>query len=163
RDRPTGSRAGARDRRPALRHGQPRPTPRGRSGARAAIHDPPLPRPVPPHRAPPRRRRTDPQPGDARGAGRALGGGQGGAGLARGRTGGHDMTDATPSRQAALFLQLVLGLQQSAMMALGKLMNPITRKVETHLDMARDTIDTLAALESRTQGNLEPDEERVLR
>ena len=73
------------------------------------------------------------------------------------------MTDATPSRQAALFLQLVLGLQQSAMMALGKLMNPITRKVETHLDMARDTIDTLAALESRTQGNLEPDEERVLR
>jgi tellurite resistance protein len=73
------------------------------------------------------------------------------------------MNDAHPSRQAALFLQLVLGLQQSAMMALGKLMNPITRKVETHLDAARDTIDTLAALEARTRGNLEPDEERVLR
>jgi tellurite resistance protein len=49
------------------------------------------------------------------------------------------------------------------MMALGKLMNPITRKVETHLDAARDTIDTLAALQARTQGNLEPDEERVLK
>jgi len=67
-----------------------------------------------------------------------------------------------PSRQAALFLQLVLGLQQAGMMALGKLMNPVTRKIESHLEGARDTIDTLAALEARTRGNLEPDEQRVL-
>ena len=73
------------------------------------------------------------------------------------------MTDGTPSRQAALFLHLVLGLQQSGMVALGKLMNPLTRKVESHLEMARDTIDTLAAIEARTRGNLEVDEERVLR
>ena len=73
------------------------------------------------------------------------------------------MTEGTPSRQAALFLHLVLGLQQSGMVALGKLMNPLTRKVESSLEMARDTIDTLAALEARTRGNLEPDEERVLR
>jgi hypothetical protein len=72
------------------------------------------------------------------------------------------MTDRNPSREAALFLQLLLGLQQSGMMSLGKLMNPISRKIETHLDVARDTIDTLAALEARTKGNLEPDEERVL-
>ena len=72
------------------------------------------------------------------------------------------MTDTDPSRQAALFLQLVLGLQQSAMMALGKLMNPISRKIDRHLDAARDTIDTLAAIEVRTKGNLEPDEARVL-
>ena len=67
-----------------------------------------------------------------------------------------------PSREAALFLHLVLGLQQSAMMALGKLMNPLTRKVETNLEMARDTIDTLSAIEARTKGNLESDEARVL-
>jgi len=67
-----------------------------------------------------------------------------------------------PSRQAALFLQLVMGLQHAGMVALGKLMNPVTRKVETNLDAARDTIDTLAALESRTRGNLESDEQRVL-
>ena len=72
------------------------------------------------------------------------------------------MSEARPSRDAALFLQLVLGLSQSAMIALGKLMNPITRKVETDLDAARDTIDTLAAVEARTRGNLEPDEARVL-
>jgi hypothetical protein len=69
----------------------------------------------------------------------------------------------TPSREAALFLHLVLGLQQGGMMALGKLMNPMTRKLEKNLEAARDTIDTLAALEARTRGNLEPDEERVLR
>jgi hypothetical protein len=72
------------------------------------------------------------------------------------------MTDTHPSRQAALFLQLVLGLQQSGMMSLGKLMNPFSHKVETNLDLARDTIDTLAAIETRTRGQLEPDEARVL-
>ena len=72
------------------------------------------------------------------------------------------MNASHPSRQAALFLQLVLGLQQSGMMTLGKLMNPISRKIEANLEAARDTIDTLAALEARTRGNLEPDEARVL-
>ena len=72
------------------------------------------------------------------------------------------MSDQNPSRQAALFLQLVLGLQQSGMMSLGKLMNPLSRKIETNLEVARDTIDTLASLEARTRGNLESDEARVL-
>jgi len=72
------------------------------------------------------------------------------------------MSENEPSRQAALFLHLVLGLQQGGMIALGKLMHPISRKVETDLEAARDTIDTLAALEARTRGNLEADEQRVL-
>ena len=72
------------------------------------------------------------------------------------------MTETNPSRQAALFLQLLLGLQQSGMMTLGKLMNPLTRQIDKNLEAARDTIDTLAALEARTRGNLEPDEARVL-
>ena len=72
------------------------------------------------------------------------------------------MTGSDPSRQAALFLQLVLGLQQSGMMSLGKLMNPMTRSIDKNLDGARDVIDTLEAIELRTRGNLEPDEQRVL-
>jgi len=72
------------------------------------------------------------------------------------------MTERDSSREAALFLQLVFNLQQGGMIALGKLMNPLSRKIEVHLDMARDTIDTLAALEARTRGGLEPDEARVL-
>ena len=76
---------------------------------------------------------------------------------------GAAMNETRPGRDAALFLQLVIGLQQAAMIALGKLMNPVSRKVEADLDAARDTIDTLAAIETRTQGNLAPDEARVLR
>jgi hypothetical protein len=68
-----------------------------------------------------------------------------------------------PSRQAELFIQLLMGLQQNGLIALGKLMNPITRTMERNLDAARGTIDLLTALEARTRGNLESDEERVLR
>ncbi len=68
-----------------------------------------------------------------------------------------------PSRQTWLLMNLVLGLQQSGMMALGKLKNPITQKVEVQLELARDTIDTLATIEARTQGNLLPDEARTLK
>ncbi len=67
-----------------------------------------------------------------------------------------------PSRQAALFLQLLIGLQHQGMVALGKLMNPLTRQIDRNLEAARDTIDILAALEARTKGNLESDEARVL-
>jgi hypothetical protein len=70
--------------------------------------------------------------------------------------------ESRPSRDAALFLQLVLGLQQGGMIGLGKLVNPISQKTELNLDATRDTIDTLAALEVRTRGNLEPDEARLL-
>jgi hypothetical protein len=74
------------------------------------------------------------------------------------------MTEITTDkgREAALFLQLVLGLQQAAMVALGKLMNPVSGKIERNLEGARNTIDTLAAIEARTRGNLESDEQRVL-
>jgi len=71
-------------------------------------------------------------------------------------------TTADRGRDAALFLQLVLGLQQAAMVALGKLMNPMSGKIERNLEGARNTIDTLAAIEARTRGNLESDEQRVL-
>ena len=67
------------------------------------------------------------------------------------------------SRDSGLFQALILQLGQAGWMALGKIGNPVTGKVERHLEMARLTIDTLAVLEARTRGNLEPDEERVLR
>ena len=74
------------------------------------------------------------------------------------------MTEPTTDkgREAALFLQLLLGLQQASMVALGKLMSPVSGKIERNLEAARNTIDTLSALETRTRGNLESDEQRVL-
>ena len=55
---------------------------------------------------------------------------------------------------AALFQQLVLGLLQSGMMQLGKIMNPISKKVEKDLEGVKATIDMLTMLRDKTKGNL---------
>src|SRR5262249_62322324 len=115
------------------------------------------PRSVPPHRKAAGRERPHPRPGEPGGDGPAVGGGEG----ARGGQGAGERV-VSEARDAALFLQLILGLSQSAMIALGKLQNPITRKIEVDLEAARATIDTLAALEDRTRGNLSSEEARVL-
>ena len=73
-----------------------------------------------------------------------------------------ELSAGDKGREAALFLQLLLGLQQAAMVALGKLMNPVSGKIERNMEAARNTIDTLSAIANRTQGNLESDEQRVL-
>lgn len=69
------------------------------------------------------------------------------------------MTD----RNSQLFVSLVIGLVQAAYVQLGKVKNDMSGKVEKNLDAARITIDTLAALELKTKGNLDEDEAGVLR
>jgi hypothetical protein len=61
-----------------------------------------------------------------------------------------------------LFIGLVASLQMSAWMALGKVINPMTQKIERDLDQARETIDLLGVLEEKTRGNLHADESRLL-
>ena len=63
--------------------------------------------------------------------------------------------------KSALFLQLVLGLQSSAWMFMGKVMNPMTQKVDKNLDQAKITIDTLDVLREKTKGNLTNDEQKL--
>ena len=63
----------------------------------------------------------------------------------------------------ALFSSLVSMLSATALQQLGKLVNPLTNKTEVNLEGAQITIDMLAMLEARTRGNLEPDEERMLK
>ncbi len=60
------------------------------------------------------------------------------------------------------FLDMVGLFGQQAMMALGKLANPATGKAEKNLPAARLFIDTLEMLESKTKGNLNSDETKVL-
>src|SRR5205814_1590463 len=72
------------------------------------------------------------------------------------------MNEERPERSALLFMSLVAGLSQAAFQQLGKLQNPFTGKIERDLEAARTTIDTLAALESRTRGNLSGDETTML-
>ncbi len=60
------------------------------------------------------------------------------------------------------FLDMVGLFGTQAMIALGKLTNPATGKAEKHLPAARLFIDTLEMLESKTKGNLNSDETKVL-
>lgn len=62
----------------------------------------------------------------------------------------------------ALLIQLIVSFQSAAMLQMGKIMNPITGKVERDLDAAKQTIDLLAMLQRKTAGNLTDDEERYL-
>lgn len=71
-------------------------------------------------------------------------------------------TPQTRDRNAALVISLVLGLVQAAYQQLGKLKNEVSGKVETHLDAARVTIDTIAALEERTRGSRSEEETQVM-
>jgi hypothetical protein len=60
------------------------------------------------------------------------------------------------------FLQLIITLQASAMQQLGKVVSPVSGKVERNLELARQTIDLLSMLEEKTRGNLSADEEKFL-
>jgi len=50
-----------------------------------------------------------------------------------------------------------------AWISLGKVTHPATGKLERDLGAARQMIDLLAELETRTEGNRSPDESRLLR
>ncbi|MBD3204430.1 DUF1844 domain-containing protein [Candidatus Woesearchaeota archaeon] len=62
----------------------------------------------------------------------------------------------------AQFMQMIMGLQSTAWMLLGKIMNPMTGKIEKNLDSAKATIDTLVMLKEKTKGNLTKTEKELL-
>lgn len=68
----------------------------------------------------------------------------------------------TEQKHQALFMNLVLSLQQAAWFQLGKIPNPVTNKVERDLNQARYSIDLLDMLLARTKGNLHEEETRML-
>lgn len=63
----------------------------------------------------------------------------------------------------AMFMQLALMLSSSAMQHLGKIINPMSGKTELNLEAAQATIDMVEMLEAKTRGNLDRDEERLLK
>jgi hypothetical protein len=62
----------------------------------------------------------------------------------------------------AYFIQLVYTFQAAAMQQMGKLMSPLTGKVEKNMEQAKHSIDMLAMLESKTSGNLNEKEKKLL-
>lgn len=73
-----------------------------------------------------------------------------------------DVGDRTGAPPPATFEFLAHTLFTQALMALGRIPNPITQKSHRNLPTARHFIDTLAMLEQKTNGNLTEDERRVL-
>lgn len=74
------------------------------------------------------------------------------------------MSTPTPHEmQKAMFMQLVIMLSSSAMQHLGKIINPMTGKTELNLEAAQATIDMVEMIEAKTRGNLDKDEERLLK
>jgi polyhydroxyalkanoate synthesis regulator phasin len=63
---------------------------------------------------------------------------------------------------ALWFANLVSMLGTSALQQMGKLVNPMTKKAEIHLDGAQMSIDMLEMLQRKTQGNLAAQEKRML-
>jgi hypothetical protein len=57
----------------------------------------------------------------------------------------------------------IFSLSSSALLHLGEIPNPDTNAVEIHLPLAKHIIDTLGMLQEKTKGNLEPDEDNLLR
>lgn len=62
----------------------------------------------------------------------------------------------------ALFIQLILQFQTSAMIGMGKLKNPVTDKIEKDLEAAKLSIDMIDMIKEKTKGNLSEDEERLI-
>ncbi len=60
------------------------------------------------------------------------------------------------------FIQFVSSLYSTCMFQLGKIMNPVTGKVEKDLFGARATIELLRMLQAKTQGNLSEKEKNAL-
>ena len=60
------------------------------------------------------------------------------------------------------FFQIVFSLQSAAMQQLGKIISPVTGKIERDLTMARTTIDILGMMEKKMNGNLTAEEARFI-
>ena len=67
-----------------------------------------------------------------------------------------------PATPPATFEFLIHTLFTQALMALGRIPNPITKQSLKNLATARHFIDTLAMLENKTQGNLATEERQLL-
>jgi len=61
-----------------------------------------------------------------------------------------------------LFMQLVLMFQTAAMQQMGKVINPLTKKIEKDLAQAKFSIDMLGMVEEKTKGNLNEEEKKLL-
>jgi len=61
-----------------------------------------------------------------------------------------------------LFFHLVFMFQTAALQQMGKLINPVTKKIEKNLEQAKYSINILEILQEKTKGNLKEEEKKYL-
>ena len=75
---------------------------------------------------------------------------------------GDKMTEENEKKYQIQFIGFITALGTSAMQQMGKIINPITGKIEKSLEGARATIDMLEMLQAKTEGNLSEQEKEAL-
>jgi hypothetical protein len=73
-----------------------------------------------------------------------------------------DAQDKNETYHKPTFAIFLSSLSMQAMIALGKIENPLSAKIERNLDQARFLVDTLDIIKEKTKGNLDVEEERLL-
>lgn len=80
---------------------------------------------------------------------------------------GFIMSDENSSSKEPLpkidFSSFILSLYSTALVQLGKVEDPSSGKKAVNLDIAKHTIDMIAMLEEKTQGNLNEEEQNLLK
>jgi hypothetical protein len=74
----------------------------------------------------------------------------------------HEAATSKEPHHEPTFTIFVSSLSMQAMIAMGKLENPMTGKHEINLEQARFLIDTLAIIDEKTKGNLTHEEDALL-
>jgi hypothetical protein len=75
----------------------------------------------------------------------------------------------TDSRQRSALLPevnfstFVFSLSSSALVHLGEIPEPVSKRMQPDLGLAKQIIDTLGMIDEKTRGNLDADEERLLK
>jgi hypothetical protein len=60
------------------------------------------------------------------------------------------------------FINFLFSISTSALIQLGEIEDPIHRKIDKNLPLAKQTIDLIGMLKEKTKGNLTPDEQKLI-
>ena len=82
--------------------------------------------------------------------------------MLRGKARKKERKDERAQLPEASFPSLVLTLGTGALQHMGLVENPITKKLEKDMRLAKHTIDMLDMLKKKTKGNLRKEEEKLL-
>ncbi|HMD14456.1 MAG TPA: DUF1844 domain-containing protein [Bacteroidota bacterium] len=70
---------------------------------------------------------------------------------------------STNEKDELLLTQLILMFQTAAFQQMGKIKNPLLEKMERDLQQAQISIDMIDMMHRKMQGNLSPEEEKLLK